>query len=143
MTIALGILGSDGLVLAADSEHTWNYLKTSSPKLSSATGNGSIAITGSGTSGYLEGLSQRISSIFIGNPGFSIEELDGAFGAELRAFFEDHVIPFAAFATPPFCDLIIGVQRDSQQALWASTHASLRRCENYAATGFGFAATEK
>lgn len=131
MTIALGILTTDGVVLAADTEHTWSYLKTSSSKLSSATGNGSIAITGSGTSGYLEGLSQKLSSIFVGNPSLGIGELEKEFEAELRSFFEEHVIPFAAFATPPFCDLVIGVQRDNRQALWATrTH----RCDDARAT---------
>jgi 20S proteasome alpha/beta subunit len=48
MTIALGVLARDGVVLAADSEVTWGYLKTSGEKIRSAEGrNGALAIAGS------------------------------------------------------------------------------------------------
>ena len=58
MTIAVGILASDGVVIAADREEGDGYLKTDTGKVSQTFKGtapiGSIAITGAGTGPYLD-----------------------------------------------------------------------------------------
>ncbi len=56
MTIALGILASDGIVLAADTEVTWgDARKTEGTKIAVAADLG-LAIAGAGRYGYMEAL---------------------------------------------------------------------------------------
>ncbi len=137
MTIALGVLGNDGVVVAADSEYTWSYLKTSGKKVFSDTANGTIGITGSGDSGYLRGLSQELIAIFKAKQKAGVDGLENAFKEQVNAFFATHVIPCAVLQPQPICDVIIGVQRNGQRRLWQTTHTVLQRCESHAATGIG------
>src|SRR5260370_16462518 len=62
MTIALGILTPDAVVIGADTEQTWGYLKTSGTKVFTKEAHGAIAVTGSGTTGYIEAFSQELQS---------------------------------------------------------------------------------
>src|SRR5208283_5317188 len=65
MTIALGVLAKDGVVLAADTELTWGYLKTSGEKIwTTEAETGALAIAGAGPGGYLEAVSQQLIDDF-------------------------------------------------------------------------------
>ena len=68
MTICIGILASDGIVIAADREEGDGYVKTDQGKISTATRLifpvGSIAVTGSGWGSYLDEVAERLRDKF-------------------------------------------------------------------------------
>jgi 20S proteasome alpha/beta subunit len=135
MTIAIGILVSDGIVLAADTEQTWGYLKTSRKKLRSIVEDGGMLIAGSGSSHHIESLSQRLERIFATNKKLDIDGLEAKFQEEMSLFFQNHILPFGGQVESP--DLIIGIERRSKRCLWASQNGTLRRCDFYTAVGLG------
>jgi 20S proteasome alpha/beta subunit len=137
MTIALGILTKDAVVVGADTEQGWSYLKTSGTKVLAADGRGAIAVTGSGTSGYLQSLSQELKSVFLANSTLTAKELEVPFKDCLATFFQLHIFPAVALSPPPYCDVVIGIERNGERRLWASTNEVLRECDQYGVVGFG------
>ena len=68
MTIAIGILASDGVIIAADREEGDGYLKTDRGKISQVFRGlfpaGSIAVTGAGDAAALDEVSNLITDAF-------------------------------------------------------------------------------
>ena len=71
MTIAIGILAKDGIVLASDTQETSGYIKTEGSKILVGVGlPGSdrepwgLAITGAGSAAYLDSFSQETFGAF-------------------------------------------------------------------------------
>ncbi|MCE5309692.1 MAG: hypothetical protein LLG20_18815 [Acidobacteriales bacterium] len=138
MTIALGVLASNAVVLAADTEQSWSHLKTSESKLFTAEdSNGSIAITGAGVSGYLKSLSQKFIAAFKNAPQVSADEMGQILDAELWEFFDRHVTPCAYLNPAPEIYVIIGLERNGERRLWSSAYSTLHPCDRYAAVGAG------
>jgi 20S proteasome alpha/beta subunit len=139
MTIALGVLASDGVVLAADTEYTWGYLKTSGEKIWTAEADGAMAVTGAGASDYLEAISQQLLAAFAGSGRkVSVAGLERKFTRVLAAFHEKHVIPFSRFSQDQIeFWLVIALRRKGKSYLWATGKNNLRACSRYAAAGVG------
>jgi len=140
MTIAVGVLASDGVVLAADTEYTWGYLKTSGEKIWTAEANGSaVAVAGAGGSDYVEAVSQELLDNFQAAPeAASAEEIKKRFGTVLSSFHREHVVPFAEFHSQltTVC-LLVAYQRESEAHLWATQFTNIRRRGPYAVIGLG------
>jgi 20S proteasome alpha/beta subunit len=140
MTIAVGILGGGGVVLAADTEYTWGYLKTSGEKIWTAEGKaGALAITGAGSGAYLEAVSQRMTSVFLKQKrAVTADSLQRAFSAILTDFHAKHVVPYAQYPREETdIWLIIGFQGGGDGFLWASEKDTLRACRSHVAAGIG------
>lgn len=139
MTIALGVLANNGAILAADTEVTWNYLKTSGTKITYATENGAIAVTGAGWLTHVEAASQGLIDIFKKESSAPIAELEPKFGAGIKRFYKEQIIPFASFPNEerPAFELIIAAQRGGETRLWATSRTALCRRSDYAAVGTG------
>jgi len=139
MTIALGVLANDGVVLAADTEVTWGYLKTSGDKIWTAEAHGAMAIGGAGSGAYLEAISEELLDAFRDSPkSISIKALEQKFRGILTAFHKNHVIPFAQFPNPETAFwLIIALQRGNENYLWVTEKTSLRPRSRYATVGMG------
>jgi 20S proteasome alpha/beta subunit len=134
MTIALGVLGSDSVVLAADTEITWSQMKSSERKVWGVSGSGGLAITGAGDSDYLQAINQRLQDSFTANDTLSVDELENTFSEVMEDFYERHVVPFSPV---PEIRIIIGIERKGQRRLWTSAGNALTRQNSYACVGSG------
>lgn len=105
--IALGILTSDSILLAADTEITAGLgMKTEggkiywTPPVDDPT-KGILAVTGAGEVGYIEAAYCELKNLFHSYPGDSILQLEPRFKKLLREFYRDHVTPFTAGVDRP------------------------------------------
>jgi len=138
MTIAVGVLAGDGVVLAADTEYTWGYLKTSGEKIWTAEGHGALAIAGAGNGAYLSAIAQQMIDAFKAAPKtISVERLYEKFSEILTDFHSKHVIRFAHLGSSVAISLLVALQRGKEAYLWASENDSLERCGPYASIGLG------
>jgi len=164
VTIALGIIGPFGVVIAADSEEgtqSAGYLKSTTNKISGAmefcppSGHSpeslkkSIVISGSGDSGYLAAIKQHLIDDFKDRRVKGVEDADTAIRKRMKMFYKDHVIPFAKFSDLNLAvDLIIGVSfggvsssgaRIGGNRLWCVYMNTVRDVPNFqvAAVGAG------
>lgn len=134
MTIAIGILASDGIVVGADTQHTWATLKLSATKL--VTGQ-NIVVTGSGDSFYIETIGKLLTKHAQVNPEDDCDQLEERFGGILEDFYERKVVPFAKFKDRPEFELIIGAERNGERRLWLTNMATLGHQDLFAVSGTG------
>jgi 20S proteasome alpha/beta subunit len=143
MTIALGILASDGIVIAADSEiSAGEYMSVEGQKVTAMTHftnepdqpHGNIVMAGSGDAGYLEAIYPEVTRLFK-----DALDLD-AFYEELQKyileFYDDHVIPFSG--ERPHFSLIVGTKRGDDMRLWTTLRNRVIPCRgHFTAIGSG------
>jgi hypothetical protein len=94
MTIALGILANDGVVIAADTQETTEFSKTESYKIYSRVVEDeerAISISGAGDAGYLDVLMQDIAKAFIDTRDPA--DVEQKLRAACHAFHSAHIIP--------------------------------------------------
>lgn len=147
MTIALGILTPESVAIAADSQASYEDIgyKTEKGKISTgfhlrAEGDdegGAIAVSGSGDSGYLDYMHQKIITAYRDNPGENVLQFSARLEDLVRNFYREHVIPFSPDPMKqPFLELIIGAERENERRLWVTDRDAVRMC-HYAAVGSG------
>jgi hypothetical protein len=152
MTICIGILASDGVVVAADTEEISGYLKSSQPKIitvgsgiqlgktsgSSLTG-GACIIAGAGDAGYIDSLKMELADVFLDNKKLVHKPLQKAVEKCVRDFHVNHVIPFGAFprSDRPEVEMLIGIQRGPNSMLLATEKSTVRKVMPYEAIGMG------
>lgn len=162
MTIALGVLcdeGGNSLVMAADTEESDGFLKTSQRKIALATniqvyasvgkksrpGNAeeiaACAVAGAGNSGYLDTITSMLIDDFQVSQKADEDSIQDEFSKTVRQFYVEHVVPFALYPERerPEFSVLIGVTRRGKtpNLLFASEKTTLRRCAPYAAVGIG------
>lgn len=155
MTIALGIIGPFGIVIAADSEETTlvaGDLKSTAKKITGEhhfvlptkrnqlPEHKAILISGAGDSAYLEAIKQHLLEDFSDKTVKSIADTDRVIRRRLKSFYEDHVVPFAAFKDLNLSvDLVIGASLAAGQRLWKTSMNTVRTMPNLevAAVGSG------
>jgi len=144
VTIALGILTHDAVVIAADTQIGADYLKTGHGKISwgrvsSGAGQGAMAITGSGTTAYLDHIQKDFVSLFAPNkPVMNADDFHQHASEYLVAFYSDHVIPFSSYGSErPSVDILIGYSDGNKSMLLASEHNVLTQYGSYHAIGAG------
>jgi hypothetical protein len=145
MTIALGILTSDGFVIAADSEiSAGDYMSIEGHKVhgtmhfSNIEGqeNGAIAITGAGDAAYLEGMFGDVSDLFSNTP--ILEAFEESMAKYLKIFYRDHIVPFWRQGDSVDVSLIVGARRGPYSRMWTTRRNRFIRCsEFYSAVGVG------
>ena len=136
MTIVFGILQSDSIVFAADTEETGEFMKISTPKLYSyERPNGEcVVIGGAGSSFSVETIQQRLGKSFLADSA-SFEEIGETI---IKQFHGEQV------TIDPNRDfwLLIGASFRTKEGgyahrLWISEHGSLRDTDGVAAIGIG------
>jgi hypothetical protein len=148
MTICIGALVKDAVVLAADTQETYSGVFKLRQKKILAALNGpqgklptsSFAVTGAGTATQLDAISQHLCSTF------SRDEHDGP--ATLRRLIEgqvldfnhNHIAPYAGFPEyeRPSCSLLMAASVGNTLALFTSDKSSVRETR-YGAVGIGAA----
>jgi hypothetical protein len=149
MTIALGVLAGDYVVLAADTMESTGYagnLQTAAAKIScgactNTNGSAAIGITGAGDSGYLDAIKQEVIKTFI-EEDMTLIAFEAYFRRRLVNFYREHVVPFAQFPAGdrPSFDLLIAVQRDCQSILLSTDRTTVTKKSfpnQYGAVGAG------
>jgi hypothetical protein len=126
MTIDIGMLGADGIVLAADSEESWGdgfQYKTETVKIWSAGRSEggkepvAIALAGSGDSDYLQALKLEVLTHAFG-PGWTFDSSQSRTEQRLLEFHSRHGIPFES--DDPYLELLIGVSAPQHQTLFST-----------------------
>ena len=126
MTIALGMLTTDGIIVAADTQvGIENYLKNSRGKIAgcSATtihGDFNFSITGAGSAADLSALQIRLvewfhEEISKNGDGKSIET---ALQSKIKEFHTEHVLPFEGMSSCPDFWLILALCFGERKFLW-------------------------
>ena len=136
MTIALGVLGPDGVVIAADTQESFGYAggaKVSGYKVWSRVldrQGRAISITGAGSAGHLDALSQQLIDGFVRERSWS--KLPTRLQRIVRRFHEDHLKPLHTLPKDliPDVEVIIGATwKRERPILLASQNLTLRRCK--------------
>jgi 20S proteasome alpha/beta subunit len=144
MTIALGILAQDGVVIAADTQQSYpGYWKVDQGKIDgrsrSTIGGGShtsgLIISGAGDGGYADALSQEIRSTILDSD--KVEAAESRLRETVHQFHMNHVAPFAAEREPPAVRMVIGARGEDEFALWSTERSTVTRHLRFAAVGIG------
>lgn len=138
MTIALGILAADGIVIAADTQETIGPTKAHGEKVSiSVTAKGVIAVTGAGSAGHLDAMAQQVQKDFRQSRDSDLERvIRDSFGR----FYAQHVFPLYPFDKRfPDPDLwaIIGIDSGGRRLILANEQTAMRQCRRFVAVGAG------
>jgi hypothetical protein len=144
MTIALGMLAQDGIVVAADSQITagdWKFeqgklyesLRSAGPWGDAA----SLVLTGAGDVGYLE--LAREFFYEASDPDVSLNEQFAMFRETFERLYTRHILPFHMFQPweRPGVDLVIACARQGRSAIWQSHHNTLIETHLFRAVGTG------
>ncbi len=160
MTIAVGMLANDGIVIASDTqESTGDYMKGARTKMMSFASldlgdnkgrapskSGTCTVAGAGDSGYVRALMQNIGDTFLSNPDAPSYKVMGKeidlqvkFEDCLKSFYKEHVIPFAAYPSRdrPDVEFLIGLYRKYDLKLFKSEKTALVHAMPYGAIGIG------
>jgi hypothetical protein len=149
MTIALGLIADDGVVIAADRQETLGEQKTDQRKIESlwAMPVGSLLVSGAGNGPYLDSMTQRLYRCF-GVDGLEWDEADDMtekFRQTHAAFYSEAVLPFSGYQPyeRPDYELLFGCSvGNSAHFLWYSHKLALNRVQGYRAVGIGQATAE-
>lgn len=127
MTIAIGIIASNGLVIAADTQETlhgvWKYGHGKVSAMVAAIPHSilgtrsSCLVTGAGDGHHIDAISRKLREAFakhqqVPSPHISVKDM---FAGILKSFYADHVIPFAGYPPDerPDFELLIGCEAPS------------------------------
>ena len=144
MTIAIGLLASDGIVVAADTQVTIGDSKTAMGKIGAAVQYrddvlGSCVVAGAGSVTHMNSCSQTMISTFMRRAEYVGDDLRAALVEDLETFHQSHIIPFAQFPDHerPFVEFLVAYQRDGRRAIWQTDRTVVQKAEPYAAIGHG------
>ncbi len=144
MTIALGILASDGVAIAADTQETDGYFKGFALKIHSAMTQTSIhsivksavAVTGAGSAVYMDVLAGEILRRFRDNQDSDIAPFESHLRECIEEFHTKHVTPLPAHLAREV-NLIVGAQIEGRHALWMTDVSTVHASPGFAAVGTG------
>jgi 20S proteasome alpha/beta subunit len=143
MTIAIGILAYDAVIIAADSQLTAGDWKLNESKVYGSSykadeGVLTLGMTGAGYVANLKAFWQDLVENTHERPQTEAE-LQGHCRKTIAAFHQDHILPFAAFPdhARPGVDLILAAAVGHFKGLWTSTNGTLVREDFFCAVGTG------
>lgn len=150
MTIAIGLLASDGVVLAADTQEIVGSMKSDESKLLVANcgtekeNAGALAITGAGDAGYLDSINMEICTAFVVKKAWTGATLLAKLKKQVKDFHNDHIVPYARFPEHdrPQASLIIGANFcdpnfGDYRGLWVTEKSTISGAKTYCAVGLG------
>jgi len=152
MTIAVGIVAQGGIVVAADTEESSGYMKSSETKILSVLGGvqlgkqtkpnvatGACLISGAGDSGYVTALMYELADVFLDQKTLVDKPLQKAFQACIKNFHAEHIIPFAGYprVDRPSVEMLIAFNRKHRSGLLISEKSALFKKMPYKAVGAG------
>lgn len=150
MTIAVGVLAKDGVVVAADSQETFpGYWKIDQGKITAHVGvrlepprfRRAALVSGAGPASYVIDLGNRLRDTVAdnSNPAEDSEAVGIRLEAVLREYTQAAIVPFAAAADPPNVYMLVAAQQNGRSVLWRSDRMALIRESQFASVGIGTA----
>jgi hypothetical protein len=146
MTIALGLIADDGVVIAADRQETEGEQKKDQRKIDSlwALPVGALLIAGAGNGPYIDTMTHELQMCFGGGIYDDEEEMTKNFRAAHIKFYSEAVLPFASYPwnERPDYELLFGCTMKKEHFLWYSYKLTLNRTRGYRAVGIGASTAE-
>jgi hypothetical protein len=139
MTIAIGILAADSIVLATDTEESIpGYMKLHQYKTrGGAKGTRGCLIAGAGSANYIDTVSDELIETFFSES--EDEKVGPAFNRVVAEFYQMRVVPFAQYPAVerPDFDLLIAFAGHDKHYLWATEKSAMREVYPWEAIGSG------
>jgi 20S proteasome alpha/beta subunit len=148
MTIALGLIAREGIVIAADRQQTEGEHKKAQRKIESlwSLPVGALLVSGAGNGPYIDTMTERLRHCFGTTES---KEYPAAMTNEFRgihsAFYSEAVLPFSQYQSyeRPDYELLFGCSTDKTHLLWYSDKLALNQVQaGYRAVGVGASAAE-
>ena len=150
MTIAVGVLAGNSIILASDSEHAYEggEIKGTDQKIMAMTvtnGNGdrlvSAGIVGAGYTDYVNAIRGSLTG-YLAEAGqdelrISSDDIRIEIEKRLKSFYDAHVIPFYALDPSVEFDLLVAASFDGRKILLASGKTAVRPVIVSECIGFG------
>lgn len=139
MTIAAGILCSDGIIVCADTEHTGDVSKFQASKIITIDENS--LMTGSGSTDYILMTADKLRDEFKAARPADQSDARQLVEAVVKGVHAEHIFSFFDASDPnrPFIDLIVAVRcSGGELALIKTNNSSARLGTNFEFTGSGF-----
>jgi len=154
MTIAIGMMAQDGLVVAADTqESTGDYMKGAKGKMAcfyvhDGDWADSCIVAGAGDSGHVHALIEELGQTFqAADPKMQIysfakkspPSLQSEFRDCVKRFYKEHIIPFSSYPERkrPDVEMLIACQRKTMMGIFTSEKTVVNHSSPYKAIGFG------
>jgi hypothetical protein len=148
MTIALGVLSKDGVVLAADTEENSGAFKTLQSKIFSAIytngrepvfSHSACGISGAGSAAHIDLLSEEWMNVFLNNAVPVNNQPRAALAEHLKAFYTTHLLPFVNESDDrrPEIEMIFALSAGPVNYLMVSQRTTLRPGGGFVAVGMG------
>jgi hypothetical protein len=145
MTIAIGLLASDGLVMAADTQETVGSFKMDQSKMLIANRGrhkeraGALAVSGAGWGGHIDSINQELCERFMETPRLSKITLTKEVRSKVHRFHMEHIAPLGGYPSDdrPNFSLLLGAVVGKDRLLWTTHESAIRACRNYGAVGIG------
>jgi hypothetical protein len=144
MTICIGLLAQDGVVVASDSQESFGFLKGDTQKIMVALDSeapATFAISGSGDGPYVDAISLDLVNIALDHKGKPPKDLQTGIQNHLTKFYENHVIPFSNYPTeerPDFDLLFANGSKKYGEKIWTTSRNLVYAVPlPYAAVGVG------
>jgi len=140
VTIALGIIGADSLIVGSDTQETYGDQKYAEGKIisgfrSAPNPDGAICISGAGAADHIDAASQEILEKFQDFSG-TMDEFESWLRKFVAKFYSRHVLPFIGKTEDiPGFRLLIGCRHDRHSRLWTTARTVLTQKIPYAVVG--------
>lgn len=144
MTIVLGIIATDGIVLAADREEQHpGFMKVSQSKMRvhqvAGKRSGTCLIAGAGNSAtHIDAQMEAVLEAFTAHPDAIGAELQECLSAAVGKFHRDHIIPLSQDRSQrPMIEMLIACEREPTSLLLETCETVTVTRRPYAAVGIG------
>lgn len=143
MTICIGMLASDGIVIAADSQESDTYFKRGQQKILTlhTIGLGSgphpppsgCVITGAGDAGFIDSFTQKLLLSIKGD--MTIQTFQAYLENEVAEFYERHIVPILSSTPETDFQMLVGVYFGFASALFKTYRSTVQKVMPSAAIG--------
>jgi 20S proteasome alpha/beta subunit len=143
VTIAIALLASDGIVLAADREEGDGYLKTDQGKISFklrlTLPIGASAVTGAGSGPYLDEIAAILNDMVTDDSEGTEDSIGPKILNTHRTYYKETVIPFSSYPYEqrPDYELLVACFGDKIKSVWSTHQLAMTKVRDYESVGVG------
>jgi 20S proteasome alpha/beta subunit len=144
VTIAIGLIASDGIVFAADREGSDPFQKIDQGKIKGRFVNhppyNSIMLGGAGSGSHCDAISDGVLDWFSkAHHPLDMSVVETQVRTLNKEFYKEHVLPLSNYPSieRPDYELLIGCKMRNETSLWTSEYLVLNRRSAFAAIGSG------